>query len=44
VQSLIHLWSVSPAAVTLRFTAFAIQMAIGLYWAVRLLSVIAASA
>jgi uncharacterized MAPEG superfamily protein len=37
VQSVVHLWSVSAAAVTLRFTAFAIQMAIGLYWAVRLL-------
>jgi uncharacterized MAPEG superfamily protein len=38
VQSLIHLWSVSATAVTLRFTAFAIQMAIGVAWAVRLLS------
>lgn len=42
VQSVIHLWSVSPTAVTLRFTAFAIQMGIGVYWAVRLLSAIAA--
>jgi uncharacterized MAPEG superfamily protein len=41
VQSVIHLWSVSAAAVTLRFTAFAIQMAIGLYWAIRLLSSVA---
>ena len=41
VQSLIHLWSTSRAAVTLRFTAFAAQMAIGLYWAVRLLSAVA---
>lgn len=37
-QSVIHLWSVSAAAVMLRFSAFAIQMAIGVYWAVRLLS------
>jgi len=32
LQSLIHLISLSPAAVTLRFTAFAIQMGIGIYW------------
>lgn len=38
VQSLIHLISVSPAAVTLRFCAFAVQMGIGVYWALRLLS------
>ncbi len=37
VQSLVHLRSVSAAAVTLRFTAFAVQMGIGVYWAVRLL-------
>ncbi|ODU07082.1 MAG: MAPEG family protein [Rubrivivax sp. SCN 71-131] len=37
-QSLIHLWSTSPTAVTVRFTAFAVQMAIGVYWAVRLYS------
>jgi len=37
VQSLIHLWSTTPLAVTARFTAFAVQMLIGLYWAVRLL-------
>jgi uncharacterized MAPEG superfamily protein len=37
VQSLIHLASLSQAAVTLRFTAFAVQMAIGMYWAVCLL-------
>ena len=36
-QSLIHLASTSPAAVTARFTAFAVQMGIGLYWACRLL-------
>lgn len=38
-QSLVHLASVSSAAVTLRFVAFAVQMAIGLYWASRLLAV-----
>ena len=37
VQSVIHLSSVSAFAVTLRFSAFAVQMAIGVYWAVRLL-------
>lgn len=36
-QSLIHLASTSPAAVTARFTAFAVQMGIGLYWCYRLL-------
>lgn len=37
VQSLIHLASVSPAAVTARFIAFSVQMGIGVYWAARLL-------
>lgn len=37
-QSLVHLASTSPTAVTVRFTAFAVQMGIGLYWAFRLLS------
>lgn len=36
VQSLIHLASTSPAAVTARFTAFAVQMAIAAYWVVGL--------
>lgn len=36
LQSIIHLTSLSPLAVTLRFSAFAVQMAIGVYWAVRL--------
>jgi len=36
-QSLVHLSSVSALAVTIRFTAFAVQMAIGLYWAFGLL-------
>lgn len=37
-QSLVHLASLSPAAVTIRFTAFALQMAIGVYWAIALLA------
>ena len=36
-QSLVHLASTSPAMCTLRFTAFAVQMTIGLYWAIKLL-------
>jgi len=39
LQSLIHLNSVSAPAVTLRFSAFAVQMGIGVYWALRLLLV-----
>jgi len=38
LQSVLHLSSLSATAVTLRFTAFAIQMGIGLYWAFRLLA------
>ena len=37
-QSLVHLRSTSSLAVTIRFTAFAVQMAIGLYWAFKLLA------
>jgi uncharacterized MAPEG superfamily protein len=37
VQSSIHLASLSPTAVTLRFSAFAVQMGIGVYWAFLLL-------
>lgn len=37
-QSLVHLASLSPTAVAIRFTAFAVQMAIGLYWAFMLLA------
>lgn len=37
VQSVIHLISVSAFAVTARFTAFAVQMVIAVYWAVLLL-------
>jgi uncharacterized MAPEG superfamily protein len=36
-QSAIHLASTSPTAVTLRFTAFAVQMGIAAWWAARLL-------
>jgi uncharacterized MAPEG superfamily protein len=36
VQSVIHLASTSPFAVTARFTAFAAQIGIAVYWAVRL--------
>jgi len=36
-QSLVHLTSLSATAVTVRFTAFACQMTIGLYWAFNLL-------
>jgi uncharacterized MAPEG superfamily protein len=38
VQSLVHLASLSSAAVTIRFTAFVVQLAIALYWALRLLA------
>jgi uncharacterized MAPEG superfamily protein len=38
VQSCIHLASVSPRAVTLRFVAFALQMGIAALWAVGLLT------
>lgn len=38
VQSLIHLASLSVMAVNLRFTAFAVQMLIVLYWAFALLT------
>lgn len=37
VQSTIHLASTSSTAVTARFTAFAMQLAIAVYWAVKLL-------
>lgn len=36
VQSLIHLASTSPKAVTARFMAFAVQMGIAVYWAFKL--------
>jgi uncharacterized MAPEG superfamily protein len=37
LQSVIHLSSLSALAVTLRFSAFAVQMGMGVYWTVRLL-------
>ena len=37
LQSVIHLSSVSAPAVTARFSAFAVQIAIGVYWAWRML-------
>jgi uncharacterized MAPEG superfamily protein len=37
LQSVIHLSSLSALAVTCRFSAFAVQLGIGVYWAVRLL-------
>lgn len=37
VQSVIHLISTSAPAVSARFTAFSVQMAIGIYWVVRLI-------
>lgn len=37
LQSGVHLVSTSVVAINLRFGAFAVQMAIGVYWAVRLL-------
>jgi len=39
LQSVIHLISISALAVTFRFSAFAVQLGIGVYWAFRLLSV-----
>jgi uncharacterized MAPEG superfamily protein len=38
LQSVIHLSSLSALAVTLRFSAFAVQMGIGVYWAIRLVA------
>jgi len=40
LQSLVHLVSVSAQAVSIRFTAFAVQMAIGLVWAFKLLALV----
>jgi hypothetical protein len=37
VQSTIHLISTSAPAVSARFTAFAVQMAIGVYWVIALI-------
>lgn len=38
LQSTIHLISVNPIAVTLRFLAFAVQMGIAVHWSYRLLA------
>jgi len=38
-QSLVHLSSLSAAAVTVRFLAFAVQLGIAVYWTIRLLTV-----
>jgi len=38
IQSIIHLISTSSIMVSLRFTAFAVQMAIGLYWSWKLIA------
>ena len=40
VQSVIHLASTSPMAVTLRFTAFSVQMGIAVYWCYKLIMVV----
>lgn len=40
VQSLVHLTSLSPKAVIIRFSAFAVQMIIGVYWCYKLLGVL----
>jgi uncharacterized MAPEG superfamily protein len=36
LQSVIHLASTSPVAVTSRFAAFAVQMGIAVYWGIKL--------
>ncbi len=38
IQSLLHLYSLSPLIVTLRFTAFALQMTIAVYWCYKLIT------
>jgi uncharacterized MAPEG superfamily protein len=38
VQSIIHLVSTSAIAVSLRFTAFAVQMAIAIFWVIKLMN------
>lgn len=37
-QSIVHLISTSPLAVSLRFTAFAIQLVIAVYWSLKLMT------
>ena len=36
IQSVIHLASTSPFAVTARFAAFAVQVGVAVYWAIKL--------
>ena len=38
LQSIIHLVSTSSIAVSLRFAAFAVQMAIAVYWSIKLMA------
>lgn len=38
VQSIIHLVSTNPVAVSFRFTAFAVQMVMGVYWSWKLMA------
>lgn len=38
VQSSLHLASLSERVVTLRFSAFAVQVGIAIYWSVRLIA------
>ena len=38
IQSVIHLISTSAVAVSMRFTAFAVQMTIAVYWCIQLLT------
>ncbi|GAA5194721.1 MAPEG family protein [Ferrimonas gelatinilytica] len=40
-QSAVHLLSTSPAAVTLRFSFFAVQMIIGVFWCYKLYEAVA---
>jgi uncharacterized MAPEG superfamily protein len=43
-QSVIHLTSVSATAVTLRFSAFSVQMLIAVYWSIGLIGVLLTTA
>ena len=40
IQSLIHLSSLSPTAVMLRFSTFAVQIVIAIYWCYKLIEVV----
>lgn len=41
LQSIVHLASLSAAAVTIRFCLFAIQLTIGVYWTIQLIRTLA---